>query len=354
MSIKSFLIKMLPVFRVRDAIRADMKEYFDRLENRISMLENKNEYLFFCLQHIDDETDLETKKRVFLNLPKASGQIADFQLVANYILSRVKDICDNNGITFALCGGTLLGAVRHHGFIPWDDDVDIDIMRGDFYRLQKLIDEDEELVIKKYYKYMYEGKEAGYIYRIKLRESDRFFVDIFPLDYITIEPGCEESVWREKEKLCDEFSRKLRSIFVNHNFFYSSKMRAEAHQEMDDEVDALEKEYQSIYESRFIRENDHTHFTRAISNSKWLRDIYHIQKVNDYLPFESGVVDFEGRHYGSYKNYDGLLKYQYGDYWSLPNGIYHKHEYEFAGYSSEDAEVVEKIRRKTNENTVSV
>ena len=107
------------------------------------MLDSKNDYLFFCLQHLDKETDLETKKRVFLNLPKASGQVADFQFVANYILSRVKNICDDNGIVISLCGGTLLGAVRHHGFIPWDDDIDIEIMRDDYYRLEEILADDE-------------------------------------------------------------------------------------------------------------------------------------------------------------------------------------------------------------------
>ena len=345
MSFKSLVVKLIPSFRARDAIRADLREYYEKLEHRISILENRNEYFFYCLQHLEGETDLETKKRVFLNLPKASGQIADFQFASNYILSRVKDICDANEISFALCGGTLLGAVRHHGFIPWDDDIDIDIMRGDFYRLQKLIENDEELVLKKYYKYMYEGAEVEYIYRIKLKGSDKFFVDIFPMDYMTVAPGCEEAAWKDKEELCNAFSKNLRTIFEKHQFYYTGKMRAEAHEEMDAEVDSLEQEYQAIYESRFIIDHNYTHFTRAIGNSSWLRNIYHIQKADEYLPYQSDTVVFEGRLYGTFKNYDKLLKYQYGDYWSLPREIYSKHEYEFAGYSSGDAELVERLRR---------
>ena len=350
MTIKSFLLKISPTFRARDAIRTDIKEYYDKLENRLTLLESKNEYLFYCLQHIAEETDLETKKRVFLNLPKASGPVADFQVVANYILSRVKDICDKNGIVFALCGGTLLGSVRHHGFIPWDDDIDIDIMREDLYHLKKLLENDEELVLKRYYKYMSNGTEAGYIYRIKLRSSDKFFVDIFPMDYISVEPGFEESIWEEKEKLCKEFSQQLESVFKKYQFIYLKHSRAEAHPEMDEEVDALEEDYLSVYEKQFICKDKYTHFTRSIGNDSWLRNIYKIQDAQKFLPFEKDSVIFEGKSYGTFRNYDELLRYQYGDYWALPRDLKPKHEYEFIGYSSDDMEIVSQIRNRIKES----
>jgi len=51
------------------------------------------------------------------------------------ILTFVADFCDRNGIVYYLCGGTMLGALRHNGFIPWDDDIDIMLMRKDYERL---------------------------------------------------------------------------------------------------------------------------------------------------------------------------------------------------------------------------
>lgn len=353
MSIKSFLLRALPSIRARDAIRSDMKEYYKRLERKIDRLEQKNDYLFFCLQHLEGETDLETKKRVFRSLPKASGSIADFQFASNYILTRIKRICDENGVQFALCGGTLLGAVRHQGFIPWDDDVDIDILREDFYRLEALLQNDEELVMRRYYKYMYSGKEPGYIPRIKLKSSDRFFVDVFPMDYITVEPGQEKSAEQEKEKLCWEFNDKLRVIFEKHRLYYDGDNRAKANPEMDDEVKALETEYLAKYREQFIRGGQYTHMTRAIGNDSWLRDIYHLQKCEDYLPFEKDAVIFEGNRYSTFKNHDSILRYQYGDYWTLPSMIGQKHISEFSEYSDEDRHALDVLRKKlATEDTV--
>lgn len=57
------------------------------------------------------------------------------------ILKVIIEICKRHGLTYYVYGGTLLGAIRHHGFIPWDDDVDIAMPRKDYEKLKLCQDE---------------------------------------------------------------------------------------------------------------------------------------------------------------------------------------------------------------------
>lgn len=122
--------------------------------------------------------------------------LSGLKAVELLILDTIASVCSNNGIRWWLDGGTCLGAIRHEGFIPWDDDIDIGMLRSDYDRFCKLAPEElpegfslhtsdntdgYAAMFAKVYKdgtrfENQEGRDAG--------SSMGIFVDIFPYDYL--------------------------------------------------------------------------------------------------------------------------------------------------------------------------
>ena len=80
------------------------------------------------LSTVNDFKHVDSEMCVYLD----DEQLKDLQATLLEILKDVIDICNMNQLTYTLSGGSALGAVRHQGFIPWDDDVDINMPRKDF------------------------------------------------------------------------------------------------------------------------------------------------------------------------------------------------------------------------------
>ena len=91
------------------------------------------------------------------------------QKVSLELLKTFADICNKYGIRYYVTGGTLLGAIRHKGFIPWDDDVDIDMPRKDFQHFLKISDE----VVKEYPFYDVISLYRGNDFTIDVKFVDR-------------------------------------------------------------------------------------------------------------------------------------------------------------------------------------
>lgn len=112
------------------------------------------------------------------------------------MLLEVKRICEKHDIKYSLIGGTLLGAIRHEGFIPWDDDADVGMLRADYEKFREVCK--TEMNAEKFY-FQDDRNTKGYRWgygkvrrknTLFLREyqehldfGQEVFIDIFPLDY---------------------------------------------------------------------------------------------------------------------------------------------------------------------------
>ena len=122
----------------------------------------KHKFPYFTLKR--DKAFLKSYLKTIdaTNFPKASGQLRELQIrLLNLAKEIISDMESQNFHPFMI-GGTLLGAVRHGGYIPWDDDIDFDMMRDEYDKFWKYIKT----------KYLY--KETGYVsnYDVFLADMD--------------------------------------------------------------------------------------------------------------------------------------------------------------------------------------
>lgn len=138
--------------------------------------------------------DMQTERLKETYNPEGSA-LRNLQLRMLEILKSVDAICKKHNIPYWLSSGTLLGAVRHDGFIPWDDDIDIELLREDYLKLLDILPKElpEEYVLQT------TDTDSGYVYLYaKVRDTNSYieekcvfnkhfeykgaFIDIFPLE----------------------------------------------------------------------------------------------------------------------------------------------------------------------------
>lgn len=103
-----------------------------------------------------------------------------------HMLKDLKACCEKHGLVYMLCGGTLLGAIRHKGFIPWDDDVDVMMPRRDFQTLAQCMLEDygEKYEVKDQHilKVLLKGTRYKEIWNDDPNGCHSIYIDVYPID----------------------------------------------------------------------------------------------------------------------------------------------------------------------------
>lgn len=135
----------------------------------------------------NDVSLLQAKKTFFKQLPKAEGSVRLIQEMELYLLRQFTRLCSKYGLKYWMTDGSLLGAVRHEGFVPWDDDMDVGMPRADFERLKEVLADNRHFQIVDYY-CLAEPRWYSKISKfVDLDSGSSAFIDLFPYDYYDAE-----------------------------------------------------------------------------------------------------------------------------------------------------------------------
>lgn len=233
-------------------------------------------------------------------------------------LKALKTFFEKNNIKYSLGAGTLLGAVRHNGFIPWDDDIDIFLVREEYEKLMTIIKKNK--YINDRYYFILPG-EKNYIYSfIKLIDSKTIveekninpkyklglWIDIFPIDYCFSNMKSNENIIKKRKKYC-----KMIDLFVSipkHTFkgifkeFYKNILHIVG-KDLNYWISCNNK-FEYIEEKKYSG----TLLWNPVKN-----DIYPSSYFEKYTQ-----IIFEDSNFMVFSQYDEILSNRYGDYLVLP------------------------------------
>lgn len=249
------------------------------------------------------------------------------QLTQLEIATEIKRVCDENNISYFLEGGTLLGAVRHKGFIPWDDDLDISMTRENYVRFLQIA---PDALDSKYRIQTWNTSEYIPLPFAKVMKKNTIFlesyanqnvyneiwVDIFPRDHYPDEKN-EQNKMRRKIQFCrhvmiikcgykpwkraEGFLEKL-MIFIKYSPYFFLSL---------------------FFSSEYIKQKWNNQLTKYNNlNTKQLCLASMLPIDNYIVPSETineySELTFEGISFKCPIDYDLFLKSIYGDYMQLP------------------------------------
>ncbi|MBQ9902143.1 MAG: LicD family protein [Clostridia bacterium] len=262
----------------------------------------------------------------------SGDQLRKYQRYLLGIAEDIISVCEEEGVTYHLTGGSALGAVRHGGFIPWDDDMDIDILGSDFDRFEKAF---LARFSDKYWLHTYRKKNYGILVnRVRLKnsvfrareDSDNdecgFFVDIIRIENTYDNPilrfmhgmdcmgmgfllSCRNYYFKRKSVLALAARNKRLAAVLRVKIFIGMLISFRS-------LDRWAEKTQRCY-SRC--KNNHSKYVSVPAGRRhFFGELY---RRTDFV--ESDKASFEEHMWNVPRNYDLYLTNMYGDYMTVPD-----------------------------------
>lgn len=236
------------------------------------------------------------------------------------MLKYVDQVCSENDIKYVMLGGTLLGAVRHKGFIPWDDDIDIYMSVNDFKKLKKVFKSD------KYFLQIPETDRESLFLMAKVRKNGSYMQEP-NMDILNIHQGIWIDIFVYTDAAKSEFMKKCQ-LFAMHVLqsyrckYYNARKKTKI-------VAALLAKLP--YKIQLWMDHLLNWIVCAMGSTKSSQ--YLIYETGTHFFFDKTIIqerkafDFEDCRFWGIKNYDAYLSDVYGADYMTPRRWSHLSDY---------------------------